>query len=112
MKATGEAFSFILKRRGAEEVRYKIYLNFQAKGLLPDRTLESFIKKAPKGQFLIFRGPSQSIPIKSFPNHLGRIFQVKGQSKRVILLFFYSVLFYCHYTLKNFSVFILPIFEA
>ena len=49
MKATGEAFSFILKRRGAEEVRYKIYLNFQAKGLLPDRTLESFIQKSTEG---------------------------------------------------------------
>ena len=95
MKATGEAFSFILKRRGAEEVRYKIYLNFQAKGLLPDRTLESFIKKAPKGQFLIFRGPSQSIPIKSFPNHLGRIFQVKGQSKEATNIFSYAVFFIC-----------------
>jgi len=42
MKVTGETFSFILKRKGAEEVRYYIYPNFQAKGLLPDRTLESF----------------------------------------------------------------------
>jgi len=32
-----------------------MYSNFQAKGLLADRTLESFIKKAPTGQFLIFR---------------------------------------------------------
>jgi hypothetical protein len=32
-----------------------MYRNFQAKGLLPDRTLESFIKKAPTGQFLIIR---------------------------------------------------------
>jgi hypothetical protein len=29
-----------------------------------------------------------------FPNQLGRIFQVKGQSRRVISLFSYSVLFY------------------
>ena len=55
MKVTGETFSFILRRKGAEEVRYQRYRNFQAKGLLPDRTLESFIKKASKGQFLIFR---------------------------------------------------------
>jgi len=49
MKITGETFSFILKRRGAEEVRYQMYSNFQAKGLLPDRTLESFIQKSTDG---------------------------------------------------------------
>jgi hypothetical protein len=32
-----------------------VYLNSQAKGPLPDRALESFIPKAPKGQLLIFR---------------------------------------------------------
>ena len=45
MKVTGETFSFHLKRKGAEEERYQKYLNFQAKGLLPDRTLESLIQK-------------------------------------------------------------------
>ena len=40
MKVTGEIFSFIQKRKRAEEVRYQKYSNFQAKGLLPDRTLE------------------------------------------------------------------------
>jgi hypothetical protein len=35
MKVTGETFSFILKRERAEEARYKMYPNFQAKGLLP-----------------------------------------------------------------------------
>jgi hypothetical protein len=30
--------------------------NFQKKGLLPDRTLEGFIKKALIRPFLIFRG--------------------------------------------------------
>ena len=39
MKAIGEAF---LMRKGAEGARYEEYLNSQAKGLLPDRTLESF----------------------------------------------------------------------
>jgi len=43
MKVTGETFSF-LKREGAEEARYQKYPNFQAKGLLPDRTLESFYR--------------------------------------------------------------------
>jgi len=49
MKVTGETFSFILKGKRAEEARYKMYLNFQAKGLLPDRTLESFILKSTEG---------------------------------------------------------------
>jgi hypothetical protein len=49
MKVIGETFSFIIKRKGAEEARYKMYPNFQAKGLLPDRTLESFIQKSTDG---------------------------------------------------------------
>jgi hypothetical protein len=49
MKVTGETFSFILKRKGAEGARYQKYPNFQAKGLLPDRTLESFIQKSTDG---------------------------------------------------------------
>ena len=44
MKVAGETFSFHHKRKRAEEARYKMYLNFQAKGLLPDRTLESFCR--------------------------------------------------------------------
>jgi len=49
MKVTGEAFSFHHKRKGAEEERYQKYPNFQAKGLLPDSTLESFIPKSTEG---------------------------------------------------------------
>ena len=49
MKVTGESFSFHQKRKRAEEARYKKYQNFQAKGLLPDRTLESFIPKSTEG---------------------------------------------------------------
>ena len=49
MKVTGETFSFHHKRKGAEEVRYQKYLNFQAKRPLPDRTLESFIPKSTDG---------------------------------------------------------------
>jgi len=49
MKVTGETFSFILQRKGAEEARYQKYPNFQAKGLLPDRTLESFMLKSTNG---------------------------------------------------------------
>jgi len=50
MKVAGETFSFIQKKRkGAEGVRYEMYSNFQVKGLLPDRTLESFIQKSTDG---------------------------------------------------------------
>jgi len=55
MKVTGEPFSFYHNRKGAEEVRYQKYPNFQAKGLLPDRTLESFIQKGTDGAIPIFR---------------------------------------------------------
>ena len=49
MKAKGETFSFHQQRKGAEEARYQKHPNFQAKGLLPDRTLESFILKSTEG---------------------------------------------------------------
>jgi len=49
VKVTGETFSFHKKRKGAEEARYERYPNFQAKGLLPDSTLESFILKSTEG---------------------------------------------------------------
>ena len=39
MKVTGEAFSFQKEKKEAEEVRYEMCSHFQAKGLLPDRTL-------------------------------------------------------------------------
>ena len=40
---------FNQRRRGAEEARCEKYRNFQAKGLLLDRTLESFIPKSTDG---------------------------------------------------------------
>jgi len=49
MKITVEIFSFLIKRKGAEGARYHKYPNFQAKGLLPDRTLASFIIKSTDG---------------------------------------------------------------
>jgi len=51
MKVIGEAF---FMRKGAEGARCEAHLNSQAKGLLPDRTLESFYYlKTPKVQFPI-----------------------------------------------------------
>ncbi len=49
MKVTGEILSFRNKEKGAEEARYDKYQNFQAKRLLADRTLESFILKSTEG---------------------------------------------------------------
>ena len=49
MKVTGETLSSYKKRKGAEGVKYQKYPNFQTKGLLPDRTLESFILKSTEG---------------------------------------------------------------
>ena len=61
MKVTGESFSSHHKRKGAEEARYQKYRNFQAKGPLPDRTLESFIPKSTEG---------------AIPNHQGNPYGV------------------------------------
>jgi hypothetical protein len=55
MKVIGETFSLNQKSKRAEEARCEMYLNFQAKGLLPDRTLESFILKSTDGAIPIFR---------------------------------------------------------
>ncbi len=49
MKVTGETFSFHKRRKGAEEARCHKHPNFQAKGLLPDRTPESFIPNSTEG---------------------------------------------------------------
>jgi len=49
MKVTGETFSFHHKRKRAEGVRYQKYPNSQAKELLPDRTLESFLYENTEG---------------------------------------------------------------
>jgi len=49
MKVTRETFSSLHERKGAEEARCHKHQNFQAKGPLPDRTLESFIQKNTNG---------------------------------------------------------------
>ena len=49
MKVAEETFSFHHKRKRAEGVRYQNCRNSQAKGPLPDRTLESFILKSTDG---------------------------------------------------------------
>jgi len=49
MKVKGETFSFHHKRKRAEEARCQKHSNFQAKGPLPDKTLESFILKNTDG---------------------------------------------------------------
>ena len=49
MKVTGETFSFHHKRKRAEGARCHKHQNFQAKGPLPDSTLESFIPKGTEG---------------------------------------------------------------
>ncbi len=50
MKVTEDTFSFHHKRKRTEEARYQKYPNFQAKGPLPDRTLESFIEAREKAK--------------------------------------------------------------
>ncbi len=70
-------------KKGAEGTRYEVYLDFQAKGLLPDRTLESFYYlKTPKVQF-----PNDRKFLLGRMTELGnfifaeKISQIKRQSK-------------------------------
>jgi len=93
VKVTGETFSLFSEGEGAEEVRCQNHSNFQVKGPLPDRTLESFIKKAPTKQFLIFGNNLTEFTKNYFLIFIGGIFQVERQGKRVISLFFYSIFF-------------------
>jgi hypothetical protein len=66
--------------------------NFQAKGSYRTELWRALYQKAPMGQFLIFRNDLTEFTHKGlFPDFLGRIFQVKRQSKKVILLFSCSV---------------------
>ncbi len=57
MKVTGETFSFHHKRKRAEEARYQMHRNFQAKEPLPDRTLGNGKLKSTERQFIIMGNP-------------------------------------------------------
>jgi len=80
MKVIGETF-FV--KKGAEGARYEAYLNSQAKGLLPDRTLESFYYlKNTEGAISHHRKffLGRKTELRSFL-FKGKISQVKRQSK-------------------------------
>jgi len=49
MKATGETFSFILKRRGAEEARYYNIQTFRQKDCYRTELWRALYQKAPTG---------------------------------------------------------------
>jgi len=66
VKVTGETFSFHHKRKGAEEVRYQKYPNFQAKEPLPDSTLESFIPKSTEGATPNLLGNHTDFTLKNY----------------------------------------------
>jgi len=55
---------------------------------------ELYTKKHRRGNSQSLGKPLQNLLKELFPNHRGRIFQVKGQSKKVILLFSCSVLLF------------------
>ena len=83
MKVTGETLSFHHQRKGAEGARYQKYPNLQAKGLLLDRTLKSFIPRNSKGATPnLSENPYRVYFKELFLNHIGRIFQVKRQSEK------------------------------
>jgi len=84
MKVTGETFSFIIKEKEPKRQDTKSIETFRQKNRYRTELWRALYKKAPKGQLLIFRKPIQSLLKELSPNFLGRIFQVKGQSRKVI----------------------------
>ena len=93
MKVTGETFSFIKKEKEPKEQDAKSIETFRQKDRYRTELWRALYQKAPKGQFLITRCTLTEFAKRRVPNYIGRIFQVKGQSKRTILIFSYSVLF-------------------
>ena len=86
MKVTGETFSFFLKEKEPKRQDTKCIQTFRQKDCYRTELWRALYKKAPTGQFLIFRNNLTEFIKKLSPNFLGRIFQVKGQSKKIYLL--------------------------
>ena len=85
MKVTGEIFSFQKKEKEPKRQDTKSIQTFRQKDRYRTELWRALYQKAPKGQFLIKRKTHTEFTYKElFPNLLGRIFQVEGQSKRVI----------------------------
>ena len=94
MKVTGEIFSFQKREKEPKRQDIKSIQTFRPKDCYRTELWRALCKKAPKGQFLIFRKTHTEFTHKElFPNFLGRIFQVKGQSKKIIILLSYTVFF-------------------
>ncbi len=94
MKVTGETFFSIIKEKEPKRQDTKGIQTFRQKNRYRTELWRALYQKAPKGQLLIFRKTHTELTYKElFPNPLGRIFQVKGQSKKVFILLSYSVLF-------------------
>ena len=93
MKVTGETFSLFKKEKEPKGQDTKSIQTFRQKDRYRAKLWRALYQKVPTGQFLIFKKfPTEAFII--FLNFLGRIFQVKRQSRRVISLFFYPIFFY------------------
>jgi hypothetical protein len=55
---------------------------------------ELYTKKHRRGNSKSLGKPLQSLLEELYPNFIGRISQVKGQSNKLMVLTYYSVLFY------------------
>ena len=85
MKVTGETFSLTKEEGEPKKQDAKSIQTFRQKDCYRTELWRALYQKAPKGQLLIFRKTHTEFTKKELSlNFLGRIFQVKGQSKRVI----------------------------
>ena len=85
MKVTGETFSYLEKEPKRQDT--KSIQTFRQKDCYRTELWRALYKRAPTGQLLIFRKTPTEFTKELFPNYIGRISQVKGQSKRLIALF-------------------------
>ena len=92
MKVAGETFSFASIEKAPKRQDTISIQTFRQKDCCRTGLWKALYEKAPTGQFLLIRKTHTEFTHKeTYPNFLGRIFQVKGQGKKVISLFSYPV---------------------
>jgi len=87
MKAVGETLSFIKIEGEPKKQDTTGIETFRQKDCCRTELWRDLYKKTPKGQFLEIRNHLAEA-FKIIPNYLGRIFQVKGQSKNCYITIF------------------------
>jgi hypothetical protein len=97
MRVTGETFSFYNERKGAEEVKYQKVLKHSGQRTVTGQNSGELYNKKHRWGNSCQLGIHLQKLLKVFPDFLGRIFQVKGQSKNSNIAIFLFCLFLFFY---------------